>query len=339
MKPWTPGPVTGPLDELVHVSRLIGSDPSLVLHSGGNTSLKAMHHDVYGEPRDALYVKGTGLGLATIDSTGFAKLDLAMVRRLLTLGELSDHDMVDELRRAMLDTSGPPPSLETILHAFLPQRVVLHTHADAFLAISNSPDGDSVLEGIYGRSAVRVGYRRPGLPLARACAAAWEEQADASTITLLLERHGVFTFGDTVEQAYGRMVDVIDAAEKRLGSAPVVISDVGTVTAQAPPAELARLRAEVSNVAGRPLVMTRTCTPSLLELTGRVGLADLVERGPVTPDHVIRTKPAPMVGRDVDGYREAYERRFEHLAVQRDGDDLVMLDPAPRVVLDPDWGL
>lgn len=339
MRPWVECPSSSAIDELIHVSRLIGSDPTLVLHSGGNTSIKSSCEDIYGNTRDVLFIKGSGSSLASIDESGFAAVDLELVRRLLTLAELSDFDMVNELRRAMFDTSGPNPSLETLLHAFLPQRVILHTHADTFLAISNTPDQESLLRDIYGDLVVQVGYHRPGLPLARACVEAWEDRASAQTIGLLLERHGVFTFGDTAEQAYARMAQVIGLAESRVAAARSQVGARGRLGLSADPVQLAKFRATVSDTAGKPLVMTRENSTAVGEFVELEGMADLVARGPVTPDHVIRTKPRPMVGRDVGGYSRDYEAYFSRHRQQWNRDDLVMLNPAPRVVLDSEWGL
>ncbi len=342
MKPWVDCNSSEPIDQLVHVSRLVGGHPSLVLHSGGNTSIKAQRTDAYGQSIQALYIKGSGTSLATIEPSGFAVVDLEMVRRLLTLTELTDFDMVNELRRAMLDVGGPNPSLETILHAFLPHKVVLHTHADAFLAISNTPNGQALLEGLYGSTAVHVGYYRPGLPLALACAAAWENHAGPETIALLLQHHGVFTFGDTAKIAYERMAHVIDQAKSHVAGARQAekpSAEAGAAGSDSNLAELAAFRAEVSEVAGKPLVMTRDGSAGVRSFLTTPNVKAIVGRGPVTPDHVIRTKPRPLVGRDVTGYKSEYEAYFATHQGLSGRDELVMLDPAPRVVLDQQWGL
>ncbi len=349
MKPWAdrspadakPSSDTDPLDELVRVSQLLGSQRDLVLHGGGNTSYKGSVQDVFGDERDALFVKGSGINLATIDAAGFAVADLEMVRRLLSLDELSDFQMVNELRRSLLDVSGPNPSLETILHAFLPHRFVIHTHADAFLAVSDTADGDAILRELFGDSAVLVDYRRPGLPLALACVQAWETQFNDQTSVLFLKHHGVFTFGDTAEEAYGRMFDAVGTLEDKIASA-----SGGAVGAASPakeltdpdPVQLARLRAQVSNAAGQAMIMTRVADAEVAGFVSRPDLQALTAQGPATPDHVIRTKASPMVGRDVASFGSAYKDYFDSHSAKQDA-DLVMLDPAPRVVLDPDWGL
>ncbi len=348
MKPWAsqatpPSSESDPLDELVGVSRLLGSQRDLVLHGGGNTSCKGSVQDVFGKEHDALFVKGSGINLATIDASGFAVTDLEMVRRLLSLDELSDFQMVNELRRSLLDVSGPNPSLETILHAFLPHPFVIHTHADAFLTVSDTADGDAILRELFGDTAVLADYRRPGLPLALACVEAWEAQANEQTTVLFLKHHGVFTFGDSAEEAYGRMFDVVGTLEARIASAssspsPASSSSPANELTDPDPVQLARFRAEVSDAAGQAMIMTRVVDPTVAGFVSRPDLESLTEQGPATPDHVIRTKSRPQVGRDVAGFVADYKDYFDtHSA--RQGTDLVMLDPAPRVVLDSDWGL
>lgn len=341
MKPWPGFESDDPLEELVNVSRLVGSDPSLVLHSGGNSSIKTTLSDIYGQERPALYIKGSGTALATMDRQGFAAVDLEMVRRLLSLAELSDADMVNQLNRAKLDAAAPNPSLETILHAFLEHRVVLHTHADAFLAISNTPNSRAVFDELYGDSVVHAPYSRPGLPLALACARSWKRQSKPETTALLLERHGVFTFGSTAKEAYERMATVVETAEQYLASNATSLSEPKTrvVKRSVEPAKLAKLRAEASDAAGQPLIMTSERSALVAEFMASDNLAAIVGRGPVTPDHVIRTKPWPLIGTDVAGYRSRYESYFESHSVAQPEQSLTMLDPAPRIILDDEFGL
>ncbi len=347
MKPWAqqqmpPSSESDSMQDLVLVSQLLGSQPDLVLHGGGNTSFKGSVRDVFGQERDALFIKGSGISLATIDTDGFAVTDLDMVRQLLTLEDLSDFQMVNELRRALLDVSGPNPSLETILHAFIPHRFVIHTHADAFLAASDTEDGDALLRELFGDAAILVDYRRPGLPLALACVEAWNSQANEQTTVLFLKHHGVFTFGDSAEIAYGRMADVVGELEKKIASSVLDGgADLAGAVVKLPdpdPTEFARFRAEVSDAAGQPMIMTRLAGAEIAGFVSRENLKALTGQGPATPDHVIRTKARPLVGRDVAGFVSEYKDYFDTHSAKQDT-RLVMLDPAPRVVLDSEWGL
>src|SRR5919199_1336898 len=180
----------GILAQRVYTSRLLGRDHDLVLHGGGNTSVKIRERDVFGDEQDILYIKGSGWDLETIEAAGFAPLRLERVRRLATLPSLSDPRMVQELRAAMTDPSAPSPSVETILHAVLPHRFVDHTHADALLAITNTVDGEQRVRDLYGDSVVVVPYVMPGFDLARVCAEQFPREARAETIGLVLLKHG-----------------------------------------------------------------------------------------------------------------------------------------------------
>ena len=329
------------LDELVHASRLLGADPSLVLHGGGNTSVKAPWPDITGEIIDAIYVKGSGWDLATIERAGFTAMPLARLRTLLDLESLSDPDMMRELSAARLDPAAPQPSVEALLHAFLPHVAVLHSHADLVLTISNVPDGDELSRQVFGDDVVYVPYVMPGFDLARAVRAAWDEQAHDGTKGLVLLAHGLFTFGDSCAHAYERHLELIERAAAHVAS----VSEGQVPAAQVAPhvcaEDLAELRHHLSVAAGRPLVVTRHVDEAVMRFVGRDDLAALATRGPVTPDHVIRTKRVPLVGRtgsDVERYVADYAAYFDEHR-DRSVEPITMLDPAPRVVLDPELGM
>src|SRR5437868_10082950 len=192
----------GALGQRVYSSRLLGRDHSLVLHGGGNTSVKIHELNLFGEDEEILYVKGSGWDLETIEPAGFAPVRLERARRLASLERLSDQQMVQELRAAMRDPSAPTPSVETILHALLPSRFVDHTHADALLAITNAKAGAERVREIYGDSAVVVPYVMPGFDLARVVAQTFPKQQGANTIGLGLLKHGLFSLGDTARESY-----------------------------------------------------------------------------------------------------------------------------------------
>jgi rhamnose utilization protein RhaD (predicted bifunctional aldolase and dehydrogenase)/NAD(P)-dependent dehydrogenase (short-subunit alcohol dehydrogenase family) len=317
-----------PLDELVHGSRLIGRDPSLVLHGGGNTSVKLTVRDVTGAPVEALYVKGSGWDLASIEPAGFAPLRLARLRELLTVPRLSDRQMMNELRCALLDATAPDPSVETLLHAVIPHSAVLHSHADAILAITDTAGGEGVVRELYGDRVVVVPYVMPGFLLARACAELYRD----GPIGMVLLNHGLFTFGSSTEEAYHRHLALVGEAEEWL-AACTTVHPRQSVVDRATPVELAAIRAEVSAVAGRPMIVSQH-----LDVRSFVARPDLasVASGPATPDHVIRTKRIPLVGKDVSGYAADYRAYFAEHAGDR---ELTMLDPAPRVILDPSLGM
>ena len=324
----------GPLGECVYGSRLLGADPDLVLHGGGNTSVKAPFEDITGRTVDALYVKGSGWDLATIEAPGFTPLPLGRLQDLLALETLSDPDMMRELSAARLDPAAPQPSVETLLHAFLPYPAVQHSHADVIVTLTNLADGEARVREVFGDLVMVVPYVMPGFDLARTVVSLWRKQHHEGVVGMVLLNHGLFTFGATTRTAYDRHIRLITRAERRL---EVRAPDPEPLAA-ASPLELADLRRRISEAAGKPMVMTRHIDSVAARFVRRSDLEGLATRGPLTPDHVIRTKRHPMVGTDVDRYAAGYRRYFADNR-HRARTELTMLDPAPRVVVDPELGV
>ncbi len=326
--------VTSDLDEITRLSRKLGADPSVVLHGGGNTSIKGRVLDVVGDEVDVVWVKGSGWDLGTITPEGFAPLRRDRLLRLLELDTLSDSAMVNELRQASLDAAAPTASIEALLHAFLPARVVLHSHADAIVALTNQPGGARAVEQALGRAVHVLPYIKPGFALARAVAGAGA--ALAATDALVLCHHGLFTFGDDPDAVLERHLQLIELASRAAGArewgAP------GPAVERAgDPVEVAALRSEVSRAAGRPVILVQSTSSRAMSYAARPDVAAVTARGPATPEHLIYTKRRPMVGRDVDAFVADHQR---YVAEHRAGDqEIVEIDPAPRVVLDPQLGL
>ena len=330
----------GDLALRVYTSRLLGRDKSLVLHGGGNTSVKVRARNLLGDEEDVIHVKGSGWDLETIEEAGFPPLPLDYVKRLATLPVLSDAQMSNELLTHTLRAGAPAPSVETILHALLPYKFVDHTHADAFIAISNTADGSARIREVYGDSLVYIPYVMPGFDLARSCAAIFPRERTPQTIGMALEHHGLFSFGDTARESYERMIDLVRRAEDylRRNGAWQIPFETAPTPAAVPALALATLRRELSEVAGFPLLLASTGDERGRAFARRTDLARVATQGPATPDHSIRTKRVPMVGRDVKAYAAEYRRYFEEHA-HRTGRKLTMLDASPRVVLDPEFGL
>jgi rhamnose utilization protein RhaD (predicted bifunctional aldolase and dehydrogenase)/NAD(P)-dependent dehydrogenase (short-subunit alcohol dehydrogenase family) len=329
----------GPLGPRVYTSRLLGADKSLVLHGGGNTSVKIRENDLFGEPQDVLYVKGSGWDLETIEAAGFTPLKLDYVRRLASLPALSDPQMVNELATHSLRAGAPAPSVEAILHAILPQKYVDHTHADAVLSVSNSPDGEKRVRDIYGDKAVVIPYVMPGFDLAAYCAREYPKQKTRNTVGMILLSHGVFSFADGARESYELMIELVSMAERYLAAQKAW--SVGVPSAATPAfkrEEAARLRTAASRAAGFPLLCRCNDAPDFLHFARHPEVARISQRGPATPDHVIRTKPVPMLGRNVDGFVSSYKTYFEKNE-KKAKERKSMLDPAPRMALDPELGL
>ncbi len=333
----------GDLGLRVYTSRLLGRDRSLVLHGGGNTSVKVREPNLFGEEEDVLYVKGSGWDLETIEAAGFAPVRLGPAVRLGSLARLSDPQMVNELRTSMTLASAPTPSVEAILHAVLPFKYVDHTHADAVVTVTNTAGGEARVREIYGQSVVVIPYVMPGFDLARLCAERFPAEAGPETIGMVLLNHGIFSFGATARESYERMIHLVGLAEDylrrqdawELGPFPEL--ETGDFDSEG----LARLRQEISKTAGFPMLLTgrrNARNARSRAFARRPDAACVSQQGPATPDHVIRTKSLPLLGRDVAGYARAYQNYFDAHAPHAIAPKKI-LDPAPRVILDPEWGL
>lgn len=328
----------GPVGACVYGSRLIGSDQSLVLHGGGNTSVKAEFTDITSARIDALYVKGSGWDLGSIEAPGFTPLRRSRLAELLELDTLSDPDMMRELAAAKLDPDAPAPSVESLLHAFLPHPAVQHSHADVIVTLTNLADGEARVREVYGDDVVVVPYVMPGFDLAKAVARTWPGHSHGGTIGMVLMNHGLFTFGESTFEAYERHIDLIDRAERWLSEHAPWVEASDQRVGEIPAETLADLRTAISRAAGRPMIAVRHTDPTVAQFVQRPDLPSLATRGPLTPDHVIRTKRHPLIGTDVDRYAEEY-RQYFHTNEYRARTELTMLDPAPRIVLDPELGM
>lgn len=322
----------------VYTSRLLGSDPSLVLHGGGNTSVKLTEHDLFGEAEEILYVKGSGWDLATIEAAGFTPVRLAHLLKLARLEKLGDGEMVNQLKTHQTRAAAPTPSVEAILHGLLPYRYVDHTHADAIVTLTNSPGGEARIRDLFGDRVVVIPYVMPGFDLARRVAELFPKAAHEGTLGMVLMHHGLFTFGDTARLAYERMIGLVDEAERYLQSHGAWSLATSFREHAIDTRAIAALRRSVSDAAGFPMILQCRRGETELSFCQRPDLAEISQRGPATPDHVIRTKRLPMLGREVPDYVAGYQRYFEaHAGESRN--PVEMLDPAPRVILDPELGL
>jgi rhamnose utilization protein RhaD (predicted bifunctional aldolase and dehydrogenase)/NAD(P)-dependent dehydrogenase (short-subunit alcohol dehydrogenase family) len=338
---WNPTEAAACEDELslrVYTSRLLGSDPSLVLHGGGNTSVKLVEADLFGEDQQILYVKGSGWDLATIEAPGFTPVRMDHLLRLAQLESLSDSEMVNQLKTHQTLASAPTPSVEAILHALLPYKYVDHTHADAIVTLTNTPQGEQRIRALYEGRVVVIPYVMPGFDLARTVAQQFAQQANDQTLGMVLMNHGIFSFADDAKTSYERMIELVDQAEQYLQKHHAWQIPQQAKQCEPQPKLLARLRKEISDVAGTPMILQSHRTDQELSFCQRADLEEIASRGPATPDHVLRTKQLPMIGCEVIDYVGRYQRYFEqHAPLART--PVEMLDPAPRVVLDANLGM
>ena len=322
------------LTQRIYSSRLLGRDPALVLHGGGNTSVKATIPDFFGDPTPVLYIKGSGGDLATLGPEGFPAVKLDTLLRLADLPTLTDESMVRQQRRAMLDPTGPNPSIEAIVHAVLPHRFVDHTHADAVIALTNQPHGAALVRETWGPRVIVVPYVMPGFFLAKAIQEL-TAHADWSTVEgLILMHHGIFTFGATAEESYHRMISLVTEAEHalaKLGGGPGSVTLAESTLTPTDLRELASIRRAVSTARGRAVLAIPDTTPSAAGFASRPDAAALATRGTLTPDHSIRLKRAPVIlntDTAIPDFAAAYLASHQRLTTGQPA-----LDPAPR------WGI
>ena len=311
----------------VYSSRLIGQDPNLVLHGGGNTSVKAPFVDIFGETHEAIYIKGSGWDLATIEAGGFAPVRIDALIKMSRLESLSDSDMVSTQRAAMLDQKAPNPSVEAILHAIIPFRFVDHTHADAVVTLSNTPAGEQHIRELYGDRVLIVPYVMPGFELAKKVADLTRGIDWSRLEGIVLMNHGIFSFADEAKDSYDRMIQLVTDAELVLESRP----KLGLVHGEIPLIEFAKLRSAISKASGKPMLASFNGSPFHFEFASRKDTVSIAGRGPLTPDHVLRTKRVPMItDGDLLDSVERYVQDYSNYFSRFDKGNLTQLDPAPR---------
>ena len=283
----------------VYTTRLLGGEPRLVLHGGGNTSVKLKVTDLVGEEWDVLCVKGSGWDMGVIEPQGLPAVKLAPLLKARKLENLSDEDMVALQRANLIDPSAPNPSVETLLHVFLPHKFVDHTHSTAILALVDQADSEPICRKVFGKTFGFVPYIKPGFDLAKAAAEVYEQ--DKSVIGLILDKHGIFTFGDTATEAYGRMIDAVTRAEafvvKQGKPMPAPIKLPATLAKPADIAPMLRGAVAVAKGEGRfdRMISDFRTSPQVLEFLRTPRLEALARTGLSTPDLSIRIKTGPMV--------------------------------------------
>ncbi|MFZ2066771.1 MAG: bifunctional aldolase/short-chain dehydrogenase [Xanthobacteraceae bacterium] len=344
----------------VYTTRLLGRDPKLVLHGGGNTSLKARARDRLGDDVDVLYVKATGADMADIEAKGFCAVRLEPMRKLRALERIGDIELVAIERANLLDPAAPNPSVEMMLHAFLPHKFIDHTHATAVLSVIDQPDGEQKCADVFGGRLGFVPYVMPGFGLAKNAVAVFER--DKPRDGLILSKHGIVTYADDAREAYERMIEMVSLAEafiarhrKSVATGMPAQRETAAIAPIAPIVRGACSRQQATiEGAWQRLIVEFRANSAILRFLKRNDLARLAESGVITPDHTIRTKnwplvlPAPRAAALGDFARTAHEaaqtfaaryQKYFALHNARAGGGKHELDPLPRVVLVPGVGL
>ena len=343
----------------VYTTQLLGRDPKLVLHGGGNTSVKLTMKDLVGEEADVLCVKGSGWDMGTIEPAGLPAVRLKPLLKLRARAAVPDDEMVRVQRANLIDPAAPNPSVETLLHAFIPHKFVDHTHASAVLSLIDQPDGEERARDVYGARMGTVPYVLPGFGLAKLSADVFDK--DRKVEGLILARHGIFTFGADAREAYERMIEMVTRAETHLAKNRKAVFVSGAIPQQALSvtdiAPVLRgacaIKDEKSEGAFTRFVVEFRSSDTILNFVNGRDVADYARRGVITPDHTIRTKNRPVVLPQADagdsGWRDKvraavasfiddYKTYFARQSA-RVGGGRTMLDPAPRVALVPGVGL
>jgi rhamnose utilization protein RhaD (predicted bifunctional aldolase and dehydrogenase)/NAD(P)-dependent dehydrogenase (short-subunit alcohol dehydrogenase family) len=341
-----------------YTTRLLGGEPKLVLHGGGNTSVKTHMKDQLGDDVEVLCVKGSGWDMGKIEPPGLPAVRLEPLLKLRRLNRLTDEDMVNFQRINLLDASAPNPSVETIFHAFLPHKFIDHTHANAVLALTDQPNGMALCREVFGDRAATVDYVMPGFALAKMAgdAAAAAPKAEG----LILYRHGIFTWGDTAREAYDRMIELVTLAEARLAKGRKRQASVKLPERLATVAEVAPVLRGLAAIPTAPddgvwkrWVLEFRGSETARAFVAGAELSRYAQAGTVTPDHVIRTKPKPLIlpapkSGELAGfaaaakaafaaYAEDYKAYFERNNAKA-APKKIMLDTVPRVILVPGLG-
>jgi rhamnose utilization protein RhaD (predicted bifunctional aldolase and dehydrogenase)/NAD(P)-dependent dehydrogenase (short-subunit alcohol dehydrogenase family) len=342
----------------VYTTRMLGSDPRLVLHGGGNTSVKTTAVDKLGDKVEVLCVKGSGWDMGHIEPAGLPAVRMDTLRRLRALDALSDEDMVAIQRTALIDPGAPNPSVETLLHAFLPHKFIDHTHSTAVLALTDQPDGEAVCAEVFGDRVGYVPYEMPGFGLAKLAAEVFEKAPNVEGLVLL--KHGIFSFGATAQEAYERMIALVTLAEKRIaktGARPrksISIPSNTMSVAQVAPIVRGAVAECLDDNEGlwRRQVLAFRTSEAILDFVNGEEVGRYSQQGVVTPDHTIRTKNWPIVlpvpdapdrfregtRAEVERFVAGYHAYFARHNGKR-GPEKTELDPMPRVALVPGLGI
>ncbi|MBI2870388.1 MAG: bifunctional rhamnulose-1-phosphate aldolase/short-chain dehydrogenase [Candidatus Omnitrophica bacterium] len=355
---WSDGVTKGMdrLGELVYRSRLIGSEPKLCVWGGGNTSTKQLEHDLRSRGRIILRVKGSGSDLKAARPQDFSPLDLESVIPAFKRKAMTDEEMVEYLASCLTQTGAPRPSIEALLHAFVPYADIDHTHADAILSVTNNADGRRLARRLFGGELIWVPYVKPGFLLAKLVGTQVRRFPNAKGA--ILENHGLITWGECSKESYSRTIEMVTRAEEFFKSRARRHKALGgpATRSLAPAAReefllkmLPDIRRSLSR--RRPVVLTFHANAAILEFVNSRRGAESSQAGPATPDHMLRTKrvplfirppggdprrlTAPLLTRQIEAAAQRHLRYYQKF--RKAG--MEMLDPYPRVILIPGVGM
>ena len=337
------------LAQRIYTSRLIGSNPNLVLHGGGNTSVKSIKKDTDGEEYEIIYVKGSGSDLSNIEPKGFPAVKMKPLKRLMKKKFITDEEMVSFIRKNLMDHTAPNPSVETLVHAIIKEKFVDHTHSNSILEITNRPDGLRLSKQLFGKNFIIIPYVMPGYLLAKKVFDMYKQNNNIHG--LILFRHGIFTFADTAKESYDRMIKTVNLAEQFLkNQSKKKTSKIKNKKLAVSASEIAPVLKSYLSLKNDYILNFRS-NKNLLSLINKKDIKNSLKKGVVTPDHVIRTKPEPLIlnldkCRNLDEANQILKRKFliyknNYLKYfdKNKNKKLQILDTVPQIILIQNMGM
>jgi len=321
---------TTELELRVYTAKLLGKNPSLVMHCGGNASLKSVFKN-----ENVLYIKGSGQDLANIDPGGFTPLKLNALKDLASLPKLTDTELVLKQKEAMVDEKAPNPSIEACLHAIIPFKYVDQTNSDAILTISNCENGIEYINEIYPNHLV-FPYVMMGVHLVEAVQSQLDNIDWEHCEGIILHNHGIFTFDNDAKSSYEKMVRCVAKAEKFLDeNAPLVLGKYVPKMKL----DIEQLTQLISKEKGYEVFVKINQTALALHYASQKNLQKLTSRGVLTPEHIIRTKRNPMIIEDkdiqkaIDIFEEEYLEYYSEFTSNE-----IMMNPTPNWAVVKNFG-
>ena len=322
----------------IYTTHLLGRNPKLVLHGGGNSSVKSVGKNLYKKDVNLIYVKGSGWDMSNLNELGMPGLELNPLLETIKLYELNDNDMVNLLRSNLINANAPNPSVETLLHAYLPFKFVDHTHSNAFLSILNQPNSQAIIKKIFGNKLGIVPYIMPGFSLAKECFKVFNKDEKVEGLALI--NHGIFTFGNTAKQSYERMINFVSDVENYISKNKIKLKTHITKSKINVSDIVLSIRKSFSSYSNKKWILKFHNDNDDRSIASTQNLNNLLNKGPVTPDHVIRIKSKILfisknkylkIDEEIKKYCLSYKKYF--LKNKNFVNNCKIIDPLPRIIV------
>ena len=322
----------------IYTTHLLGKNPKLVLHGGGNSSVKSIGKNLYKKNVNLIYVKGSGWDMSNLNELGMPGLELNPLLETVKLNKLNDNDMVNLLRSNLINANSPNPSVETLLHAYLPFKFVDHTHSNAFLSILNQPNSQALIKKIFGNKVGIVPYIMPGFSLAKECLKIFKKDEKVQGLALI--NHGIFTFGDSAKQSYERMINFVSDVENYISKNKVKLKTHTNKSKINISDFMLSVRKSFSTYSNHKWILKFHNNNDDQVIASTQNLNNLINKGPVTPDHVIRIKSKILfisknkfqkIDEEIKKYCQSYKKYY--LKNKTFVHNCTITDPLPRIII------